>query len=138
MKLAKYLEYILLGLSAILVVLFFVMPHSTTSDSMVDTYLFWTYALLFATIIILLAFLLVKTFSSKKGIKTFLFLLIAIVALLAVSFLLAKGGDVQTSVAYTPQTSKLVDTILNLTYILIGGVIVALVGSGIRNAIKNR
>ena len=138
MKLAKILEYVLLGLSAILLVAFFMMPHNTASDQVVNIYLVWTYVLLFATLVILLLFLFIKTFSSKKGILGFLLLVVGVVVLCGISYVLAKGGPVPTNVPYTEQVSKLTDASLILTYILIAGSVVALLGSSLVNAIRNR
>jgi len=138
MKLAKFLEIILLGLSAILFVVFFVSPHSAASDPIIDTYLIWAYVLFFVALVVLLGFLLSKTFSTKKGIINFLLLLVGVVVLVGISYILAPGGEVNTSVAYTEQVSKLSDAALILTYILGGGALVALVGSTIMNSIKNR
>ena len=45
MKLAKYLKWVLLGISAILLVLFFALPHNNASDPILDTFLIWSYVL---------------------------------------------------------------------------------------------
>lgn len=138
MKLARILELILLGISAILLVAFFVMPHNTASDSIINTYLFWTYLLFAVAIVLLVVFELARVFSSKKGMIGFAILLVGIAVLVGVSYILAPGGEVNTSVAYTEGVSKFSDAALILTYILGGGAIVALLWSIIRNAIVNR
>lgn len=138
MKLAKYLEFILLGLSAVLIVVFFVMPHETASDAIVDTYLYWAYALVVIAVVTLLGFALAKTFSTKKGILNLVLLLVGVVVLVGVSYFLAPGTPAPTSVKATPGELKLTDTIIILTYILIGASIVSLLGTTILKAIKNR
>ncbi|MCF0164412.1 MAG: hypothetical protein HUJ92_03945 [Bacteroidales bacterium] len=136
---AKFLKYILLGLSAILLVLFFVMPHSNTSDQIVNVYLYWTYVLVALAIVALVGFLLAKTFSSKQGIVKFVILLVGVVVLVGGAYVLAPGTPVATNAKdITDMTFKLTDTALILTYILFGGSIVALLGTTVFNAIKNR
>ena len=138
MKLARILELILLGISAVLLVLFFTSPHDTASDPIVNTYLYWTYILFFVALALLVIFQLIQIFSSKRGIINFVLLLIGIAVLVGLSFVLAKGGPVNTSVAYTESVSKFSDAALILTYILGGAAIVALLWSVIKNAITNR
>ena len=60
MKLAKYLQWVLLGISAILLVVFFLLPHNTASDPMVDAYIFWAYVLVAVALVLVLAFLLIR------------------------------------------------------------------------------
>ena len=138
MKLAKILEWILLGLSVVLLVAFFVMPHNAASDAAVNAFIIWSYVLLFAAIAIVVVFLLKDVFSSKKGLITFLGLIVGVVVLVGISYVLAKGGEVATSVEYTEGVSKFTDTILNITYIMFAGSIVALIATGVVNAIRNR
>ena len=138
MKLARILELILLGISAVLLVLFFTSPHDTASDPIVNTYLYWTYILFFVALVLLVIFQLIQIFSSKRGIINFVLLLVGIAVLDGLSFVLAKGGPVNTSVAYTESVSKFSDAALILTYILGGAAIVALLWSVIKNAITNR
>ncbi len=138
MKLARILELILLGISAVLLVLFFTSPHETASDPIVNTYLYWTYILFFVALVLLVIFQLIQIFSSKRGIINFVLLLVGIAVLVGLSFVLAKGGPVNTSVAYTESVSKFSDAALILTYILGGAAIVALLWSVIKNAITNR
>ncbi|MBO6068544.1 MAG: hypothetical protein J6P50_04945 [Bacteroidales bacterium] len=134
MKLARILELILLGISAVLLVLFFTSPHDTASDPIVNTYLYWTYILFFVALCLLVIFQLIQIFSSKRGIINFVLLLVGIAVLVGLSFVLAKGGPVNTSVAYTESVSKFSDAALILTYILGGAAIVALLWSVIKNA----
>ncbi|MBR0533144.1 MAG: hypothetical protein IJK19_00440 [Bacteroidales bacterium] len=131
---ARILELILLGISAVLLVLFFTSPHDTASDPIVNTYLYWTYILFFVALALLVIFQLIQIFSSKRGIINFLLLIVGIAILVGLSFVLAKGGPVNTSVAYTESVSKFSDAALILTYILGGAAIVALLWSVIKNA----
>jgi len=136
--LARILELILLGISAVLLVTFFVMPHDTASDPIVNTYLYWTYCLFAVAVVLLIVLQLAKTFSTKKGAIGFVVLIIGIAVLVGISFLLAPGGEVNTSVEYTESVSKFSDAALILTYILGGGAILALLWSIVKNAISNR
>ncbi|MCF0172678.1 MAG: hypothetical protein HUJ91_02960 [Bacteroidales bacterium] len=127
-----------MAVSAILLVVFFVMPHSTANEPIVNTYLIWTYILLFASIACVLVFLLIGVCSSAKSLLKFVGLIVAAVAIVAVSYLLAPGGEIATSVDYTATTSKLADTGLFVTYFMLAASIVALFVTAIWNAIKNR
>lgn len=138
-KLPKIIELVLLVLSVVVIVAFFVMPHSVATDPAIEMYLYWAYFLIALSIVTLVGFLLAKTFSSKKGILKLVGLLVGVVALVGVSFVLAKGGmDVPTSAAYTEQTSKFCEATLIMLYIVIGASLVTLVGTSVFNAIRNR
>lgn len=138
MKLAKYLKWILLGISAILLVVFFVLPHSTVSDPMVDTYIIWAYVLVAIALLLVLVFLLLDVSKSKKSLITFIALIVGAVALVAVCWLLAPGGEVATNAEYTPKVSKFSDAALYVTYAMVIASIAAIIWSAISNAIKNR
>ncbi len=138
MKLAKYLKWILLGISAILLVVFFLLPHSTASDVMVDTYIIWAYVLVAIALVLVLVFLLLDVSKSKKSLITFILLIVGAVALVAVCWLLAPGGEVATNATYTPKVSKFSDAALYVTYAMVAVSIIAIIVSAISNAIKNR
>ena len=138
MKLAKYLKWILLGISAILLVVFFLLPHNTTSDPMVDTYIIWAYVLVAIALVLVLFFLLLDVSKSKKSLITFIALIVGAVVLVAACWLLAPGGDVATNATYTPKDSKFSDAALYVTYAMVIAAIAAIIWSAISNAIKNR
>ena len=138
MKLAKYLKWVLLGISAILLVVFFLLPHNTTSDPMVDTYIIWAYVLVAISLVLVLAFLLIDVSKTKKSLFTFLALIVGAVVLVAVCCLLAPGGEVATNATYTPKVSKFSDAALYVTYAMVAASIIAIIWSAISNAIKNR
>lgn len=138
MKLAKYLKWVLLGISAILLVVFFLLPHNTASDPMVDTYIIWAYVLVAIALLLVLVFLLLDVSKSKKSLVTFIALIVGAVALVAVCWLLAPGGDVATNAEYTPKVSKFSDAALYVTYAMVIASIAAIIWSAISNAIKNR
>ena len=138
MKLAKYLKWILLGISAILLVVFFLLPHNTTSDPMVDTYIIWAYVLVAIALVLVLFFLLLDVSKSKKSLITFIALIVGAVVLVAACWLLAPGGEVATNAEYTPKISKFSDAALYVTYAMVIASIAAIIWSAISNAIKNR
>lgn len=138
MKLAKYLKWVLLGISAILLVVFFLLPHNTASDPMVDTYIIWAYILVAITLLLVLAFLLIDVSKSKKSLITFIALIVGACLLVAACWLLAPGGEVFTNAPYTPKESKFSDAALYVTYAMVAASIVAIIWSAISSAIKNR
>ena len=131
MKLAKYLKWILLGISAILLVVFFLLPHNTTSDPMVDTYIIWAYVLVAIALVLVLFFLLLDVSKSKKSLITFIALIVGAVVLVAACWLLAPGGEVATNAAYTPKVSKFSDAALYVTYAMVIAAIAAIIWSAI-------
>ena len=138
MKLAKFLKWILLGISAILLVVFFLLPHTTASDTMIDAYIIWAYILVAIALVLVLVFLLIDVSKTKKSLITFIALIIGAVALVAVCWLLAPGGEVATNADYTPKVSKFSDAALYVTYAMVAASIAAIIWSAISNAIKNR
>jgi hypothetical protein len=138
MKLAKYLKWILLGISAILLVVFFLLPHNTTSDPMVDTYIIWAYVLVAIALVVVLFFLLLDVSKSKKSLITFIALIVGAVVVVAACWLLAPGGEVATNATYTPKVSEFSDAALYVTYAMVIAAIAAIIWSEISNAIKNR
>lgn len=150
-KFLKILLYVLLGLSALVIVGFYVQSSSfnfglsnmsaiMSNITMVDGIIWWTYLLLGVSIITLICLSVYTMINNAKSLKKTGIILGITVVLVLVSYLLASGSPVEVNVAEapTPQTLKMTDTGLILTYILFGASIVLLIGGGIYNAIKNR
>lgn len=148
-KVAKYLEYVLLAICVVILVAFYVQSASGVfklsnlaevleSTTMTDGILWWTYALTALAIGLILVLAVVAMCDNTKSLKKAGLLLVITVVLVAASYLLASGAPVEVNVANQPTeaTFKMTDMILNLTYFLMGGVVLALVGGGIYNAVK--
>ena len=141
--------YILLALSAVAIVVFYVqnntglfrlsnMAEAMGTTNMIDGLLGWAYVLLFASIALVVILSIVNLAGNRKAlIRTCLLLVIAVV-LVGASFFLASGDPVAVNTS-TPPTAgelKLTDTLLILTYILMGGAVVALIWGSIKKYIN--
>ena len=111
------------------------------ADNAVDVLLYWTYCMLglavFSWIVI---GLIVGAKNNPKSLVIIGIILVGVAALCLVAYLLAKGNP---AVAYngpavSAGTLKLTDTILNLTYIVGGAAIVAIIVGEIRMAIASK
>ncbi len=136
MKIWKYIEYILLVLSLIIFIVFFVVNPTTQDAPMLDGYLGWAYILLAITLILALGFPLIRAFKSKKGIIGLLALIIGVVVICGGVYMLAPGTAIDVNTETTAQTFKFTDAALYLTYLFIGASVLAVIWSIIRSAIK--
>lgn len=107
----------------------------------VDVLLYWTYCMLglavFSWIVI---GLIVGAKNNPKSLVNIGIILVGVAALCLIAYLLAKGDP---AVAYngpavSAGTLKLTDTILNLTYIVGGAAIVAIIVGEVRMAIASK
>lgn len=150
-KFLKILISVLLGLSAVAIIVFYVqnttglfalsnLAEAMSCTNMLDVMLFWGYFLIFVAIILVLVLSIVNMAGNRKALKrTGIILLLAIVAVV-VSYLLASGNPVAVNLA-TPPTHgelKLTDTLLNLTYILLACALIALIWGSVKKIIQNR
>lgn len=111
------------------------------ADNAVDVLLYWTYCMLglavFSWIVI---GLIVGAKNNPKSLVNIGIILVGVAALCLIAYLLAKGDP---AVAYngpavSAGTLKLTDTILNLTYIVGGAAIVAIIVGEVRMAIASK
>lgn len=107
----------------------------------VDVLLYWTYCMLglavFSWIVI---GLIVGAKNNPKSLVNIGIILVGVAALCLIAYVLAKGDP---AVAYngpavSAGTLKLTDTILNLTYIVGGAAIVAIIVGEVRMAIASK
>jgi hypothetical protein len=124
--------YVLLGVSALLGVLF----YSGTISS--ETLIYWCYALFAVGAITAIIFPIITMAKNPKGAKSALIGVLALVVVFVISYLLA--GDEMTDkyreFISGPEASKRVSTGLIAFYILAIGAIVASVFSGVSKLFK--
>ncbi|MBQ7811827.1 MAG: hypothetical protein IJ394_04640 [Bacteroidales bacterium] len=117
----------------------FAVGFESNGNAPVDNILICAYVFAVVTILaVLFGVVVVGGINNPKSLLKLLLGLVVIVALVAGAYLLAPGTP---AVGYlgdpvSDQTLKLVDTILNLTYLLFGGAIVALVAGWIIGATR--
>ena len=138
MKIWKYIEYVLLILSLIIFIVFFVVNPTTTDSKMLDGYLGWAYILLAAALCLALVFPILNAFKSKKGIIGLLALIVGVVVVCGGIYLIAPGSPIEVNKAVDASTLKFTDAALYLTYLFIGASLVAVIWGIIRSAIAKR
>jgi len=135
-KLIKYLSYILLGLGALLTVLFFF-----NSGGMIDTYLAYGYILFGVAVTLAIVLPLLSVINNPKSLKKILLSLVVVVVVVGLAYMLASGNPL-TNVSIEPEPSastlKITDTGLIITYFLFGASVLAIVAGALVNMVKNR
>ncbi len=141
MKLNKIIKWCMIALIVVSVGLLIWGFSKDFADNAVDVLLYWTYCMLglavFSWIVI---GLIVGAKNNPKSLVNIGIILVGVAALCLVAYLLAKGNP---AVAYngpavSAGTLKLTDTILNLTYIVGGAAIVAIIVGEVRMAIASK
>lgn len=135
MKYIKYLSYILLAISAIIIIVFYT---SGFSDGTLSLVLNWAFILM--GVALLGAIILPMFFSTGKGIKGTLIKFGVVVVLCVVSYFAASGDPVQvtTNVEATGSELKLTDAGLIMTTILFVIAVLAILSSSVMSTIRNR
>ena len=142
MKYAKIIKWILAVLFVVGIVFSFygfAVGFESNGNAPVDNMLFCAYAFALITIAaVVFGVVVIGGINNPKSLLKLLAGLVAIAAVIAVAYVLAPGtpavGYLGDPVA--DSTLKLTDTMLNLTYFLFGGALLALVAGWIIGAIR--
>ena len=141
MKLNKIIKWCMIALIVVSVGLLIWGFSKDFADNAVDVLLYWTYCMLglavFSWIVI---GLIVGAKNNPKSLVNIGIILVGVAALCLVAYLLAKGNHAvaYTGPAVSAGTLTLTDTILNLTYIVGGAAIVAIIVGEVRMAIASK
>ena len=142
MKYEKIIKWILAVLFVVGIVFSFygfLVGFETNGNAPVDNMLYCAYAFALITIAaVVFGVVVIGGINNPKSLLKLLAGLLAIVAVVAVAYVLAPGTP---AVGYlgdpvSDGTLKLTDTMLNLTYFLFGGALLALVAGWIIGAIR--
>ena len=142
MKYAKIIKWILAVLFVVGIVFSFygfIVGFESNGNAPVDNMLYCAYAFaLIAIAAVVFGVVVIGGINNPKSLLKLLAGLIAIVAVVAVAYVLAPGTP---AVGYlgdpvSDGTLKLTDTMLNLTYFLFGGALLALVAGWVIGAIR--
>ena len=142
MKYAKIIKWILAVLFVVGVVFSFygfAVGFESNGNAPVDNILYCAYAFALVTIAaVVFGVVVIGGINNPKSLLKLLAGLVVIVAVVAVAYVLAPGTP---AVGYlgdpvSDGTLKLTDTMLNLTYFLFGGALLALVAGWIIGAIR--
>ena len=142
MKYEKIIKWILVALFVVGVVFSFygfAVGFESNGNAPVDNILYCAYAFAAVAILaVLFGVIVIGGMNNPKSLLKLFIGLVAIVAIVAVAYVLAPGTP---AVGYlgdpvSDGTLKLTDTVLNLTYLLFGGAILALIAGWIIGAIR--
>ena len=142
MKYAKIIKWILAVLFVVGIVFSFygfLVGFESNGNAPVDNMLYCAYAFALITVAaVVFGVVVIGGINNPKSLLKLLAGLVAIVAVVAVAYVLAPGTP---AVGYlgepvSDSTLKLTDTMLNLTYFLFGGALLALVAGWIIGAIR--
>ena len=142
MKYAKIIKWILAVLFVVGIVFSFygfLVGFESNGNAPVDNMLYCAYAFALITVAaVVFGVVVIGGINNPKSLLKLLAGLVAIVAVVAVAYVLAPGTP---AVGYLGEpvsdgTLKLTDTMLNLTYFLFGGALLALVAGWIIGAIR--
>jgi len=131
-KILSILLYVLMGISALLGVLFYSGSVST------DVIMYWCYALLGLGVVAAVVFAIVNMIRSPKGAKSAVIGVVALLAVFGISYGLAgdEMNDVYAEFISGPEASKRVGMGLIAFYILGIGAIAVTVFSGVSKLFK--
>ena len=142
MKYEKIVKWVLAALFAVGVVFSFygfAVGFETNGNAPVDNMLYCAYAFALVTILaVVFGVVVIGGINNPKSLLKLLLGLVAGGAIVAVAYVLAPGTP---AIGYlgnpvSDGTLKLVDTVLNLTYFLFGGALLALVAGWVIGAIR--
>ena len=141
-KIIKWISLALLVISVGLSVWAFTRFGGAGKEAAVETMLYWAYVMLALTLVAVLCIgLYVAVKTDPKSLVRIGIALAGAAVLCLVAYLLASGKPAIGFTGATPPTAgelKLTDTVLNLTYILGAGAIVAIIAGEIISGILNK
>ena len=134
-KFTKYLLYVLFAVSLVFIIGFF-----DNQDAMLDSFLYYTYALVAIALVAAFILPMIKLFSNPKGLKKMLLFLLIAVVLIGVSYALASSEPlvVKINIEASENALKLTDAGLILTYILSAFAFLAILLGGVVKMVRNR
>ena len=151
LRLGQWFYYILLAISVIVVVIFYINSRNANPDDselqqmndigpIFNIYIFWAYTLIALAVFFTLVFPIVRmVLNPKSGLKT----LIALVLMAIILFVAYTLGDdtIMTIPGYTgednvAETLKLTDMGIFTMYIFLGGALIAMVFSSVRRLFR--
>ncbi len=141
MKLNKIFKWGMVALIVLSVALLIWGFSQGFGGSTVDTLLYWTYGMLgLALFCVIVVGLIVGAKNDPKSLVRIGIAILGIAVLCLIAWVLAKGDPAvgYTGAPVTSGTLKLTDTVLNLTYIVGGAAIVAIIVGEIRMAIASK
>ena len=140
MKLNKIFKWVMIALILVSVGLLVWGFAQKFTDGNVEVLLYWTYAMIALAIFsVVVLGLIVSAVNNPKSLVKVGILLAGTCVLVLIAYFLAQGAPAFGREGLdTASTLKLTDTVLNLTYIIGAGAILAIIVGEIRMAIVNK
>ena len=136
-KILKILTYVVLGITFVMTVIYFTNP-----DAQVGNFLFWSYLLFGAAVLLVVVFPLFNMAANPQGIKKMLRNLVLLVVVFGGAYLLSSSAQTLTTAAMatppSPSALRMTDTGLYITYALCLIALLAIAASSVYTAVKNR
>lgn len=141
-KIIKWVSWALLLVSICLSVWAFTRFGGSGEEGAVNTMLYWAYVMLaIALVAVICVGIYVSATTNPKSLVRLGIVLVGAVVLCGIAYLLASGAPAIGYSGATPPTAselKLTDTVLNLTYILGGAAIVAIIAGEIISGLRKK
>ena len=141
-KIFKWISWALLLISVVRAVWAFTRFGGSGEGAAVETMLYWAYAMLIIALVAVLCIgLYITATTNPKSLVRIGIALAAAAVLCLVAYLLASGKPALGFTGATPPTAgelKLTDTVLNLTYILGAGAVLAIIVGEVISAIRTK
>ena len=143
----KVLKYLLVALVGVSVALVAWAVATTPAEATVDTAtavganLFWAYALIGAAVLAALLGAGMELLTKPEGLKGTLISLVAIVAIVVVSYVLAQGHsfeivDLQNKGIFPRFDTVITDASIMVTYVAMAAAVIAAIYSAVSDALK--
>ena len=129
-KVIKIFSYVLLLVGIVLsAIILFGNVKMGQNENLVDPVLYWAYILVGVGLVGAIVGSIVSIIDNPKGLKKSIFTLVGVIVVIGIAYLLAPGTPAIGLVGIEPTAStlKMTDTLLNLTYILLGGAILSII-----------
>lgn len=131
---------VLVLISAALVIWGFSVGFESNDGNAVDVLFYWTYVMIgFALFAVIVLGLILMIKNDPKSLIKLAIVLVGTLVLCGIAYVLAPGSPALGMLDQPDaQTLKLTDTVLNLTYILGGAAILAIVAGEIVMSVRNK
>jgi ribose/xylose/arabinose/galactoside ABC-type transport system permease subunit len=120
--------------------LVFIIGFFVNQDSMLDSLLYYTYALIGIAVLAALILPLINLLGNPKGLKKMLMSLILVVVFVGIAYLLSSGEPLQvkTNIEASESVLRMTDAGLILVYIMSAVAFVAILSGGLVRLVRNR
>lgn len=138
-RIIKILSYVLLLVGIVLSCLvLFGDVKMGQNEGVVDPLLYWAYVLVGVGLLGAIIGSIVSIIDNPKGLKKSILTLVGVIVVIGIAYLLAPGTPAVGLVGIEPTeaTLKMTDTLLNLTYILLGAAILSIIAGYIINVVR--